>query len=61
MIKGCKHYFSMFGMMIFTINDALNKFLNRICEQNRKSIPIAIKLTNNQLQQKTEKNQTYQG
>jgi len=61
MIKGCKHYFSMFGMLIFTINAILNKFLNKICEQNRKSIPIQIELTHTQLQQNYKKNQTYQG
>ncbi len=61
MLKGCKHYFSMFGMMISTINDTLNKFLNQICEQNRKSIPIQINLANKQLQQILQKNQTYQG
>ena len=61
MIKGCKHYFSMFGMMISTINDTLNKFLNQICEQNRKSIPIQIQLTHIQLQNNLQKNQTYQG
>lgn len=51
----------MFGMMISTINDTLNKFLNQICEQNRKSIPIQMKLADNQLQQILQKNQTYQG
>ena len=61
MLKGCKHYFSMFGMMISTINDTLNKFLNQICEQNRKSIPIQINLADKQLQQILQKNQTYQG
>lgn len=61
MIKGCKHYFSMFGMMLSTINNTLNKFLNQICEQNRKSIPIQINLAHNQLQQILQKNQTYQG
>jgi hypothetical protein len=61
MLKGCKHYFSMFGMMISTINDTLNKFLNQICEQNRKSIPIQMKLFHGQLQQILQKNQTYQG
>jgi len=61
MIKGCKHYFSMFGMLIFTINAVLNKFLNQIYEQNRKSIPIRIELTHRQLEQNYKKNQTYQG
>jgi hypothetical protein len=61
MIKGCKHYFSMFGMLISTINITLNKFLNQICEQNRKSIPIQIKLTHTELEQNLQKNQTYQG
>ena len=61
MLKGCKHYFSMFGMMISTINETLTKFLNRNCEQNRKSIPIQINLANNQLQKILQKNQTYQG
>ncbi len=61
MLKGCKHYFSMFGMMISTINDTLNKFLNQVCEQNRKSIPIKIELAKTQLQKNLQKNQTYQG
>jgi hypothetical protein len=61
MIKGCKHYFSMFGMLISAVNAALNKFLNQICEQNRKSIPIRIELTHTQLQINLQKNQTYQG
>ncbi len=61
MIKGCKQYFSMFGMMISTINDTLNKFLNQICEQNRKSIPIYIDFIHRQSQQILQKNKTYQG
>ena len=61
MIKGCKHYFSMFGIMISTLNETLNQFLNQICEQNRKSIPIKIELTQTQLQRNSKQNQTYQG
>ena len=61
MIKGCKHYFSMFGMMIFTINSALSKLYNRICEQNRKYIKVQIDTTHTQLKQILQKNQTYQG
>ncbi len=61
MIKGCKHYFSMFGMLISAINETLLKFLNQICEQNRKSIPIEIYFAKTQHQINSQKNQTYQG
>jgi len=61
MLKGCKHYFSMFGMMISTLNDTLNKFLNQIFEQQKKSIPIQINFAKTQLQKNLQKNQTYQG
>ncbi len=61
MIKGCKHYFSMFGMMIFTINRALGNFFNRICEQIRKHIDVLTKIIHTQLEQNFKKNQTYQG
>ncbi len=61
MLKGCKHYFSMFGMMISTLNETLNKFLNQICEQKRKSIPIQINFAKTQIQTNLQKNQTYQG
>ncbi|HIP02460.1 MAG TPA: hypothetical protein EYH01_10165 [Campylobacterales bacterium] len=61
MLKGCKQYFSMFGMMISTLNETLNQFLNQICEQNRKSIPIKIEFAQTQLQKILRKNQTYQG
>lgn len=61
MIKGCKHYFSMFGMMIFTINRALGNFFNRICEQIKKHIDVLVKMTQTQLEQILKKNQTYQG
>ncbi len=61
MIKGCKHYFSMFGMMIFTINRALSKLYNRFCEQIKKYISVQIKMTHIQLEQILKKNQTYQG
>ena len=61
MIKGCKHYFSMFGMMIFTINKALGNFFNCICEQIKKHIDVLVKMTQTQLEQILKKNQTYQG
>lgn len=61
MIKGCKHYFSMFGMMLSAININLKKLFNQICEQFKKHIPIQIKLLDTQLQQILQKNQTYQG
>jgi len=61
MLKGCKHYFSMFGMMISTLNNTLNKFLNQICEQNRKSIPIKTHFAQTLYQTNSQKNQTYQG
>jgi hypothetical protein len=61
MIKGCKHYFSMFGMMIFTINRALSSFFNRIYEQIKKHIDVLAKIIHTQLEQNFKKNQTYQG
>ena len=61
MLKGCKHYFSMFGMLLSTINETLLKFLNQMCEQMKKSLPIEINLAKTQYQEKLEKNQTYQG
>jgi len=61
MLKGCKHYFSMFGILISAINETLLKFLNQICEQNRKSIPIHIHFAKTNIQQNSQKNQTYQG
>lgn len=61
MIKGCKHYFTMFGMMLCAINTAIMKFFSQIFEQLKKYIPIQITLANKQLQQTLQKNQTYQG
>lgn len=61
MLKGCKHYFSMFGMMISTINNTLLKFLNQIQAQDEKSIPIQIHFAKIQHQTNSQKNQTYQG
>ena len=61
MLKGCKHYFSMFGMLLSTINETLLKFLNQMCEQMKKSLPIEINLAKTQYQKNLEKNQTYQG
>jgi len=61
MLKGCKHYFSMFGMLISTINNTLLKFLNQIQAQDEKSIPIQIQLAKTLYQTKLQKNQTYQG
>jgi len=42
MIKGCKHYFSLFGMMLCTANHMLQKFFNSIKAQIEKSIDIAM-------------------
>ncbi len=61
MLKGCKHYFTMFGMMVCAINTYLLKFFTQIDAQQRKSIPIIVKLNHIQLQNNIEKNQTYQG
>ena len=61
MIKGSKHYFSMFGMMISTINETLKQFLNQIHEQHKKSLPIKITIAQTKLSQKIEQNQKYQG
>lgn len=61
MIKGCKHYFSMFGMLIAAINETLLKFLNQIHAQDEKSIPIHIELAKTLYQTKNQTNQKYQG
>ncbi|MCH9814107.1 MAG: hypothetical protein K0U47_09220 [Epsilonproteobacteria bacterium] len=61
MLKGCKHYFTMFGVMLSTINMDLKKLFTKACEQLRKSIFIQIDLTCTQLKLNLQKNQTYQG
>ncbi len=42
MIKGCKHYFSMFGIMFMTANRTLQQLFNKIISQIKKSINIKI-------------------
>ena len=61
MIKGCKHYFSMFGMLIQSINTTLQKFFNTITQQIKKSIYIKIDYKHTQSKYIFQKNQTYQG
>ena len=61
MLKGSKHYFTMFGMMLYAINIYLQKFFTQIDAQRQKSIPIVVKLNHIQLQTNIQKNQTYQG
>ncbi len=60
MIKGCKHYFTMFGIMRSSINMALTKFYSQITELSKYAILIEIKLIQT-YNHTLEKNQTYQG
>jgi len=61
MLKGCKHYFTMFGMMLSAINSYLLKFFTQIDAQRQKSIPITVKQHYITLHHNVQKNQTYQG
>ena len=61
MLKGCKHYFTMYGMMLCAINSYLQKLFTQIDAQRQKAIPIIVKQTHIQLHQNIQKNQTYQG
>lgn len=61
MIKGCKHYFTMFGIMMMAINRLLVKLFSRIDEQDKKVIPIHIRLVHAQLQTTLQKNQKTRG
>ncbi len=60
MIKGCKHYFTMFGIMRSTINIKLTQFYSQMIELSKYAIPIKVKIVET-YNQKLEKNQTYQG
>ncbi len=61
MIKGCKHYFSMFGMMLWSVNVSIQKTFNQVYQQIKKSIAAEIKLNHIQQYFTLQKNQTYQG
>ncbi len=60
MLKGCKHYFTMFGILLFSINLEINKFLSRISEQTKKSIFAKEHLNTLEIQNSINKQQTYQ-
>ena len=61
MLKGSKRYFSMFGMMVYSINKSLQSLFSKLKEQQKLFTLVfrsinQIQLTNNKI-----KNQTYQG
>ncbi len=60
MLKGCKHYFTMFGMFLHSINLEISKFLSRINEQTKKSIFAKKHLNILEIQSSINKQQTYQ-
>ena len=61
MLKGCKHYFTLYGVMLFAVNRGLQKLLVLLLSQQRKSIPVTVKRTRIQLHENLPKNQTYEG
>ncbi len=61
MLKGCKHYFTMYGVMLCAINSYLQKLFTQIDAQQQKTIPIVVKQNHIELQNNIQKNQTYQG
>ncbi len=61
MLKGCKHYFTLYGIMLFALNATLQRLLSQIAAQQRKSIPVTVKVNRIQLHENPPKNQTYEG
>jgi len=61
MIKGNKRYFSMFGMMVSSINKDLLSLFSKLKEQNRLNTDISHNLDQIKLIKNKIKNQTYQG
>jgi hypothetical protein len=61
MLKGSKKYFSMFGMMVYSINKSLQSLFSQIQEQKRLFTLVLSDLTQIQLTNNKIKNQTYQG
>ncbi len=61
MLKGCKHYFTMYGMLLSTINGILRKRLTQLAAQLAKSIAVTVVQKHILLHWNVEKNQTYQG
>ena len=61
MLKGCKHYFTMFGIMLSAINTMLLKLLSQLDAQQRKRIPVVVRQHYIIQHSNVQKNQTYQG
>jgi hypothetical protein len=61
MLKGSKRYFSMFGMMVYSINKSLQSLFSQIQEQKRLFTLVFSDLKQIQLINNKIKNQTYQG
>ncbi len=61
MLKGCKHYFTMFGMMFCAINSRLLRLLSQFDAQQRKMIPVVVRQHYIIQHSNVQKNQTYQG
>jgi hypothetical protein len=61
MLKGSKRYFSMFGMMVYSINKSLQSLFSQIQEQKRLFTLVLSDLKQIQLTNNKIKNQTYQG
>ena len=60
MVKGCKNYFTMYGMLAFSINVQLHQFLTSMLEYMDKYTFIIINLQNSKFQTFLHKNQIYQ-
>jgi hypothetical protein len=61
MLKGCKNYFTLYGIMLFALNSRLRKLFVQLLAQQQKSIPVTVKRTHIQLHENILKNQTYEG
>jgi hypothetical protein len=61
MLKGCKNYFTFYGIMLFTLNSWLQKLFVQLLAQLQKSIPVTVKKNHIQLHVNILKNQTYEG
>ena len=61
MLKGCKHYFTMFGMLASAINIALHRLFALIETLRHSDIAVIVRDNRTQLQHRIEKNQIYQG
>ncbi len=61
MLKGCKHYFTMFGMLASAINSALHRLFALIETLRHSDIAVIVRYNRTQLQHRIEKKQIYQG